>query len=394
MSTATETNSDQQAPDQTISREERTRAKVVAATSDLSADVAAANASAMEVKGPRVTCDKCNSTTPWGESSWCPECGYYPGVSEICPESYEEPVFDGTQTTVDAEAPMVAPWIMQLIAYNSALYVISIGARYYFEYFDNSFRGLTGLIVLIVGFVTMVINHLRAALDAMQTNCELSPFDMVGSPIEMWRSTIRGLPKTAGRIIWVTMGISAMICGVLVIGGIDLSDAFKHEPVQKKPDVLKSIISTAVENAPPEEEQPETLEEALEQVRTLEEVGEIPMPQPGEPLTCVVYGFLRDGENDFGRILLAAEIGGARRHVATMPASAFPKSSREILAARLEPLIVEQPSVETQYHATWVRPTIGLRIEFSGWSVLGEMNDPTLAPRAMKNEPPPLEPIR
>lgn len=350
----------------------------------------------VEPEAPAETCPQCHSTEPWGNSSWCLQCGYYPGISEICPQQFddlaESDAAEGESSADSGPAPMVAPWLMKIIWYNTGLFVVCIAARYYFVFYDSSFRGFTGFFVLLAGFLTVAVNHLRASMDAMQHNAEISPFDMIGSPGEMWRSTISGLPKTAGRLIGATVGFSAMICGGLVIGGIDLSGVWAQEkPPAKKPDVLKKIVSTAVDNKP-EENQPETIEEALEQVTTLEEIGEVPLPQPGEPVTCVVYGFLRDGKNDFGRILLAAEIGGKRRHVATMPASAFPQSSREILAARLEPLITDAPSVETQYRATWVRPTIGLRVMFSGWSVLGEMNDATLAPRARRSEPAPLEP--
>lgn len=337
------------------------------------------------------TCPKCLGETQWEKSSWCVHCGYYPGVSEICPSHIDEvsPADTDVESSApEVEPPLIAPWVVQLTAYNTALFVASIGARYYFEYFDSSYRGMTGFVLLLVGIVTLCVNHLRAAMDAMQQNCEVGPFDIVGTPIEMWRSTIQGLPKSAGKIIWATMGVSAMICGGVVIGGIDVSDAFKHEkPKHKKPDVLKDIVSNAVANAP-QEDQPESLEEALEQVADLEPVVEIPMPEPGDPITCVIYGFLKDGEEDFGRILLAGEIGGKRRHVATLPASVFPQSTRETIAARLTSMVVEKTSVTTRYHATWVRPTIGLRVEFSGWSSSGEMKDPTLVTRAAKTPAP------
>ena len=389
-------------PTSTTTKSQDRIADVIDATSVQSVIVGKENASILTLeseKDPDETCPKCHTHDDWGTSSWCPKCGYYPGVSEACPQqagNSEQPDAEMYETEADSDQPppMIASWVLQIIWINTGLFVASIAARYYFTYFDNSFRGLSGLIILFIGFLLASFNHIRAALEAMQKNVDLGPLDVLGSPIEMWRPTLAGLPQNAGRLIWGTVGLSAMICGGLVIGGIDISEAFKHkEPPPKKPDVLKNMVSQAVKEAP-KDDQPETIEEALEQVATLEEIGDIPLPEPGAPITCVVYGFMRDGEDDFGRILLAAEIGGKRRHVATMPASAFPISSREILAARLEPLIVEQSSVDTQYRATWVRPTIGLRVEFSGWSVLGEMNDPTLAPRSSKNQPPPLEPIR
>ena len=28
-------------------------------------------------------CPECNSTTPWGAGSWCPDCGYYPTAGDF-----------------------------------------------------------------------------------------------------------------------------------------------------------------------------------------------------------------------------------------------------------------------------------------------------------------------
>ena len=202
----------------------------------------------------------------------------------------------------------------------------------------------------------------------------------------MWRPTIRELPKTGNRIVVAVSGFTAFLSALVITGGIDFASIFADPWVQPEGKKDKGgIIGRMMQNAPEKEADPDqTMEEAFEELSAvpeeLDESMQALLPSPDDPLTCVVYGYMKDGEDDFGRLLLAATVGGQRVHVGTLDASELPKHVRENLAARLRKLEREKSSVETRYMGgTFVRPSIGLNIEFDSWTGLGELSNPRLS---------------
>ena len=336
-------------------------------------------------------CPQCHSSTPWREASWCPDCGYYPGVSEI---AWKDPVPEELVEEEDApaeERPLLPTWVVQIIAVNSLIVAFAIVARYYFTYFDGSMRGFIAFMMVLIGLGTALTNQVRAGIAAMKKNGEGSLWDAFTSPIEIWRTTLEQLPASGGKLVWALAGITMMLSGQLIVGGIDYAAFFKRDnTVAKKPDFLKEFIASLMA-ARPKENQPETMEEAMGQFESLaEELEDIQdmVPEEPEPLTCFVYGFMADGSDTFGRLLLGAEIDGEAKHVATINGDDLSENARQKLAFRLSPLITDRTQVSTRYlGATFVHPRVGLNVEFSGWTSSGEMKDAKIS--FSRPEPPP-----
>lgn len=337
---------------------------------------------AAEVQAPEVTCDKCQTTKPWGSSSWCPDCGYYPGVTDIHGEEQREYVPE--EGEVAEQQPLMPMWLIWAIAGPTTILVAMFCARYYFTFYGGD-RSLFSFVVLLTGIVAFAGAHILTSFKSMQADSNCSPFDMVGRPIEMWRPTIHGLPDTGFRIVSAVSGVTAIISALVITGGIDFGSIFLEPWVtpDKKAE-KKGIVERIMEKAPAKDEDPdksieEIAEEFTAQPQELDPDMQALLPSPDDPLTCVVYGYMKDGKDDFGRLLLAANVGGTRVHVGTLSASEVPKHVRENLITRLSKLHAGKPAVESRYlGGTWVEPRIGLNIKFDKWTVAGELSNARL----------------
>ena len=344
------------------------------------------------------TCPKCHTTTPWKASSWCPDCGYYPGVTEAVPAP--EIVEQEPDPEPIEEPPLLPAWVVKSIASPTAIIVLCIVAKYIFTYYGGN-RGLVALLLLAAGIVAMVAVHIRTAVDSMNENPSLGLFDLISQPIEMWRPTLRGLPRTGNRIAIGVSGLTAALSAMVIIGGIDFGAIFHREKIEEdeeRPGPIASLIkfgkSFVDRVEKPEDDididpdDPESMKQALNKiVPDFEEDEEMSakdqelLPSPDKPLTCFVYGYMKDGRRDFGRILLAADVMGVGVHVAALDAADLPEHARKNLAERLKGLETDKPSVESKYFGTWVSPKIRLPISFTGWSTRGELLNPKVGRR-------------
>lgn len=346
------------------------------------------------------TCAKCGTTTPWKGSSWCPECGYYPGISDAIPEQEVVDEVEVEEEVVE-QPPMLPAWVVKSIAGPTAIIVLSIVARYFFTYYGGN-RGIWALLLLFVGAVAFVAAHVRTSLQSMHEKPTLGPFDMIGQPIEMWRPTINGLPFTGDRIAIGVSGLTAVFSALVIIGGIDIGALLHREKVQEDKDAPgpiamlmsfgKSMVDKVEQPQEPDDvdvdiNDPESMKQALGKIVPIIDEEETPMsakkqkllPSPSKPLRCYVYGYMKDGKEDFGRILLAADVKGVGVHVATLDATDIPEHARKNMAVQFENLLTDKPAVQSSYFGTWVKPKIRLPIRFTGWSARGELLNPELA---------------
>src|SRR5579872_3124978 len=72
------------APAETAAQESRSVASLVPAAAPINPILLSAPAKTPESAEPAApkACPQCGSTEPWGFASWCPECGYYPKLSQ------------------------------------------------------------------------------------------------------------------------------------------------------------------------------------------------------------------------------------------------------------------------------------------------------------------------
>ena len=147
---------------------------------------------AVEVTGE--TCPKCHTTKPWKASSWCPDCGYYPGVSDALPES-ERAATELMNAPAEAatDQPLMAPWLVRAIAIPSMIIVGSMLVRVYFNYFGGE-RGLIALAMFVIGSLAVIIAHLKTSFAAFNDKADICLLYTSPSPRD---ATLSRMPSSA-----------------------------------------------------------------------------------------------------------------------------------------------------------------------------------------------------
>lgn len=254
-----------------------------------------------------------------------------------------------------------------------------MAARFYFTYYSGP-RGIVSLSLFAVGLLAVFVAHLRASFAGIKEIPSLGLVDVIASPIEMWRATFRQLPKSGGRIVMFATGATAVLSALLIIGGLDFASILERDKVKQnknKKNIVAVIAHAGWGRDKGGEEEAEGIEEAIDKskIPAPSELAD-QLPSADRPLSCVVYGFMKDGKEDFGRLLLAARINGIGVHVGVIDGRDLSARMRAQLAHRMSGIVTEKPAVKPKYHGTFVRPKIGLRIKFTGWSMAGELMDP------------------
>jgi hypothetical protein len=168
---------------------------------------------------------------------------------------------------------------------------------------------------------------------------------------------------------------------IAFIGGIDYS-AIWGEPVKTPPSTQTNLVHKFVAKSQKtadakQGEEESDLEKAMNDLVAAATSDENePLPPADRPLRCVVYGYMKDGRRDFGRVLLAARLRGKWQHVAILPADSLSGDVRRELASQFQPLSREEPLVTGPFAGTWVEPNVGLEVSFDGWTDSRNMISP------------------
>lgn len=215
------------------------------------------------------TCPRCHTTSEWGDSSWCPDCGYYPiaDSGDTEGESWldrlpETPVEQEDNRSALESIPM---WFWVMTAGIIGIAVGSVAIRLNLAE-QETLRGRIALGQLAIGLISMVIAHAIAAKFAMAGDRRISVPDIFLSWFNIWQPTIGKLPDTSRRLLAVVWGMIACITAVTIIGGIDYGYPFRdHTGVDLKPmNVVNAVASAAKAQAAKNGQQGMSLEEAVQ----------------------------------------------------------------------------------------------------------------------------------
>ncbi len=224
-----------------------------------------------QVRSPAETCPRCRTTKSWGESSWCPDCGYYPVVDGGNPEgaSWADDLPDAPEEVADNRTALesIPMWFWGMIAGMVGITIFSVAVRFAFPGEDGEkIRGTICLIQLTIGGVSMLTAHIIATRFAMSMDRRINLFDFVIAWFAIWQPTIIALPKTCLRLLAVVWGTIAVITSVAIIGGVDWSAAFRpsHKAPELKPmNVIGAVAGAAKAQAAKDGDDPATMEDAL-----------------------------------------------------------------------------------------------------------------------------------
>ncbi len=336
-------------------------------------------------------CSNCGSLEPWGMSSWCPSCGYYPTLNTTV--EVEPPPIAVELETEEEKSPAtellqaVPTWGWILLGGVGAVLVMSIVARLTIA--DTMIpRGKLAILQCVLGLCVALVGHWMAYFHAMTASEKFGPFDVLMKPVAIYDVTIRGLPDLAWRLWCVAWGLSMAICALVVIGGVSYSAIFDDWGADKR--AAPNVVHAITEQARREREGgADSLEEAItdfvgDEGLTEEERNELAAADL-ERIDCLIFGYTTQGDeptDDFSLIVLATMIDERVRFVGTLQAHEISEGARATLNERMHTLRRQRPFVQMPQTAAWMkdahwlRPVMMCQLGFKGWTNLRRLREP------------------
>jgi hypothetical protein len=320
-------------------------------------------------------CPMCGNLEPWGNSSWCPECGFYPrlGIS-LGPSAGSSQQIGGAPTSRGISWQHVPLWAKVLAAGVVAIVAANIGARLAIPKV-GSVRPLTAFLELVAGLCVASLMHCAAFFKAAMSNHRFCLIDSALHPVETWKPTIHELPRTARRVWLGAWGVTCAVCAVVVIGGIRYSAlvddwGFRNRVTKDmasrvRVESIERLVGGGALSGKLEEKVQERAEqEAREAAIRAQNGSELEM----QTADCVVVGYNVSAKDGSVReLFLASLVNGELRYVGTVT-EGIPAQALEELSHRLPELKRDTAFVECPWKAIWVKPVVACKTSFQSWT--------------------------
>ncbi|MCA9053430.1 MAG: hypothetical protein KDA75_06315 [Planctomycetaceae bacterium] len=195
---------------------------------------------------PNVTCVKCGNTKSWGTASWCPNCGYYPGIAHDGEVPQEES--DGLENLTFFD--ICPPWVLQIAGGLIAIMGLSAVMEHYLDG-NLGWLSLASLIQLSFGGVIVLFSHKQAIMMGLRdTDCP-SVISMVTYPPAVWMPVLRNLRERAHLLVTLSWGLFACVSALTIYGPIHM-DEIKKELAETRKDrkpLMGRILGTMAQVA-------------------------------------------------------------------------------------------------------------------------------------------------
>ncbi|HBL41825.1 hypothetical protein [Gimesia sp.] len=344
------------------------------------------------------TCSECGTFEPWGLSSWCPQCGYYPKLGKCVGQSDVQ-----GQSLQPAPQPeniweLIPAWGWVAGAGTIAAIGLSIGGRFYCE--DPGQLCLWTITQATVGLMMFLIGHFIAYLNAVSRSADFSILSIVMTPFKIWRPAIHRFPKGVWKLDLAVWGLTLVVGAFAIVGGFEFNSLFKDWGVKKTANVnlLASVVDQA--KSAEGEDGANNMEDALNDFAggTEEEKSaaaakkaaaakaaaaaavaapqEEPKPEPvAEPVTaprmefdCLLVGYSALPNGTIDAVLIASSYNKQLVYAGYIRGSELPEEIRLEWQNRLPQLKQKKPFVKTSQVATWIKPKITLKVSSEGWT--------------------------
>jgi len=343
---------------------------------------------------PADACTNCGSEEPWGQSSWCPACGFYPKLNttvevEAPPaEAMRGTGFEEEEATPMAELMAAVPqWGWILGGGVVGVIVLSIVERLVIADVIIP-RGKLAILQCVLGLIVALVGQWTVYFQAMTASEKFGPFDILMKPLAIWELTLRELPRLAWRLWCVAWGVTAVLCGMVIIGGITYSAIFEDWGFKER--AQANLMHAIVDQARAEREGgADNIEDALndlvgEEELTEEEKNEL-AARGLEKIDCLIFGYTAQGDeptDNFSIIVLATMIDERIKFVGTMSAHTISEGARADLNKRMHTLRRKRPFVPFTASAKWVKeaywlkPVLMCELGFEGWTKQHKLREP------------------
>lgn len=317
------------------------------------------------------TCPECGSHQPWGLSSWCPDCGYYPALGKCVgqPEIQEQEEIKPQPQTIWELIPEWG-WVLGLGAI--AAIGLSIGGLFFCK--NSAELCLWTLTQAGVGLVMFLTGHIAVYLNAVSKSIEFGMMSILITPLKIWRPTIHRLPKGAWKLNLAVWGLTLLVSAFAIVGGFEFNSLFKDWGVRKSANV--NLLASVVDQAKNTEGDggATNMEDALndfaggtgEEKETPEKTEELAEPLPEFDCLLVGYSTLPNGR--IKSVQIASSYNKKLVYAGSISASDIPADILKEWQARLPHFKQARPFVKTKQTATWLKPKFTIKVASKGWN--------------------------
>lgn len=327
-------------------------------------------------------CPVCGSNESWGRGSWCPTCGYYPDLMKS--SAVKRRVAEAAATPVKEPFNLkqaLQPWIMLLGAGVLVVIVFSFVASAMLPETGPE-RIFFALGQCLLGMLAMGTAQVTTFLYAATKSDKFSPFDVFMKPVEIWKPTFSLLPKAAWRVWSAAWGMTAILCGVFIVGGLRFEALFEDWGVEKKASL--NVVQEVVKKAKQEREGADSLEEAMNDFAGSEEEKKEDINKlPSED--CLIIGYVTNAEGEMESVLVASVVRNELTYVGNVPMREVPEAQRETLIERMKhnrrrsPFVkIDIGVVESDKQISWLEPKLMCEVAYTQWNDSHHMKKPRM----------------
>ena len=360
-------------------------------------------------------CRKCGSEKPWGTSSWCPDCGYYPKAG-----------FGGTGVVESEEeaAPSVLSvfpsWALPMAIGIVVIFCISIGSQFIFT--APLQRSILALYQLFFFAFCAIATHARAAYLAIQGGRGLVAFV---NPCETWSLMLNKVPKTQLLILVFAWGLTGTLTSFFIGLDVDIIAEEIAREVRKNPKFtlrdLSGVISQVTRSAFKDHDVAGILTNVMEvteqelgggsangeedlagAIGTFTEIvpeaksgtsnnrnstspperkstpplasnSNTPLVPPAptedakETFDYWIYGYTTNPEGEIRSLLLASTGGtGPLRFAQKLGLEGLDSAQLKTISDQLKPFRSRSAALASPYGGKWVKPVVKCRVEHEG----------------------------
>ena len=345
------------------------------------------------------TCSECGTYEPWGLSSWCPQCGFYPKLGKCVGQTDMQGQSLEQQPQPQNIWELIPAWGWVLGVGTVAAIGLSVGGRFYCE--DPGQLCLWTITQATVGLMMFLVGHFIAYLNAVSRSADFSILSIIVTPFKIWRPAIRRFPQGAWKLDLAVWGLTLVVGAFAIVGGFEFNSLFKDWGVKKTANVnlLASVVDQAksadgeggadnIEDALNDfaggtEEEDSAASAAKAKAAAAAQAAmpapeEKPKPEPepvAEPETapllefdCLLVGYSALPNGTIDAVLLASSYNKQLVYAGYIRGSELPEDIRLEWQKRLPQLEQKQPFVKTSQVATWIKPRITLKVSSEGWT--------------------------
>jgi hypothetical protein len=350
-----------------------------AETSQETTVAAAAEPPAESSSTTEASCPRCGGKLISPDSlGWCPKCRYCRSLEEDAPQ------FDLVNKVAAKTSPLgmmefmdlfskLPQWSWVLGVGALLIVIISLASKFVLPATCLG-RALWSTIQLGIGLLGLLAAQVWALIVLAPEDDRLGPKDLFLAT-RLWSLTLKRLPQMA-RQVWVgAWSVSAMVCAVLLVGGLSYwARYYKPQRLAEK-----NLIAAAAALARGKESAKDLVESvedfAAKQDLTKNKEEKKP-PVKQEKIQCVILGYILGPEKELAEVVLGVLHNDEIRYAGRVKNGFSQDNSAELLA-RLKPLTMESSLIPgLRFQAIWVKPQLFCEILQSGYDDFGHLKDP------------------